>query len=102
METSETTAENNTLTLVVPPALDIINAESFLTSLKDTAPDTALTLNAEKVERITTPGVQLLLSIDSTLTKGGGKLTLQSPSEIFNNALIDLGFEDKLNEWSNA
>lgn len=102
MEVSENSEANTSQTLVIPSILDITSAETFLASLKDISPLSALTLDAEKVERITTPGVQLLLSIDNSLKKGGGKFILQSSSDVFNTALIDLGFEDKLNEWSDA
>jgi len=56
-------------------------------------------VGASKVERVTTPCVQVLISCSSELEAGGYKFRLQEPSQQFCDSLIDLGFENLMEKW---
>ena len=91
-------SEKNTLAL---PAVATISAVADIRQQFEAAIDASnrLTVNAEAVERITTPGFQLLFALEKSLKDAGGSLTVQEPSEAFVHAAADLGFSEKLSEW---
>jgi len=50
-----------------------------------------LTLDASQVAVLTTPGAQLLLSLAASQARHGGTLAIAHPTQIFTDALTDLG-----------
>lgn len=53
--------------------------------------------DASEVERITTPCLQLLLSIAKLSKEDGVEFQVKSPSDVFSKAVEDLGMSNELN-----
>ena len=87
-----TASSSHTMTL--PAILDITHAASFLEEAKHASAYESLTLDANAVERITTPCLQILLSLQATVEKAGGAVTYSSPSDAFTHAVATLGLTD--------
>lgn len=79
----------------LPVVMNIETAVALAAELKQLplAGKTQLVLDAANVEVITTPGVQIILSLEKTLAAQGGSLKISSRREAFNNALRDIGLE---------
>src|SRR5215467_3778628 len=74
--------------LRLPPTLDLAAAEELLATMRARAVgDLALDLDASRVEVITLPCVQIILSA----ANGNGNLAVRRPSEAFVKAFADLG-----------
>lgn len=69
-------------------AVEILAAEFKQLVLEN---DTHLQLDASAVERVTTPGIQLIVSLEKTVTDAGGILDIIGGKEEFNNAFADVG-----------
>jgi anti-anti-sigma regulatory factor len=63
-------------------------------------PGAAVLLDASKVDIITTPGMQLILSLDKSLELTGGRLEIVNPSEFFVQITKALGLIAQLAKWS--
>lgn len=91
--------------LKLPPLIDISRADALrgeLLLLLDT-PKNEVAIDGSAVERITTPGVQLLLSLEKALVqRGEKKLVLVNASGALRDACVSLGLSHKLQEWSAA
>lgn len=86
--------------LNVPEVVDIKNVEAFLSSVRDAmANSNDIELDCSKVERMTTPGIQVILSAAKTAVEKGGKITLKDPSENMTVIFNDLGLSEQLQEW---
>ena len=72
---------------------------AFLEKLPDGA---NVALDGSKVERITTPCVQLLLSLGNTCQNDGRGFAIKSASDVMHAAFADLGFQDQLNQWGKS
>ncbi|MCC7260774.1 MAG: STAS domain-containing protein [Alphaproteobacteria bacterium] len=96
-------AEKGYVPLKLPPLIDISRVDhtrSELLRLLD-SPKNEIVVDGSAVERITTPGVQLLLSLEKTLAqRGEKKLVLANPSGALRDACAALGLSHKLQEWS--
>lgn len=88
--------------LRLPPVLSIETTETFAAEIEAMNPSWGepLNLDASATEIITTPGAQLLVAIDRTLTQAGGKLTLYNPRTDMINAFRMLGLEEQFNSWT--
>ena len=86
------------LAFTLPPIMTVETAESFAAELKQLplAEKTQLTLDAAQVETITTPGLQLIVSLAKTLEAQSGTLTIINPRESFQHAFTDSGLENLL------
>src|SRR5499426_711478 len=74
--------------LRLPPTLDLAAAEEFLATMRGRAVgDLPLDLDASRVEVITLPCAQIILSA----ANGNRNLSVRSPSEAFVKAFVDLG-----------
>ena len=95
-------AENVSYTL--PAAITIETIESVASGIHalSLSPASHLTLNAADTETLTTPGAQLLLALDKTLSQGGGRLFLLHAKEPVKETLRTLGLEAQLTTWSNG
>ena len=72
------------------PVLDLGAAEQLLVDLRQRLQnDEPLCLDASRVETLTSPCAQLILSA----VKSGSNVTVASPSQAFENAFADLGLE---------
>ncbi|MDB2414576.1 STAS domain-containing protein [Rickettsiales bacterium] len=84
------------ISITLPEVMDISTAESILEQLKKAGD---ISLDASKVEKITTPGVQLIISADLSMQNNKGSFSIENPSDIFTSSLNNLGFSEKLKEW---
>src|SRR5215510_154192 len=74
--------------LKLPPTLDLAAAEEFLATMRAKAVgDLSLELDASRVEVITLPCAQIILSA----ANGNRNLAVRQPSEAFVKAFVDLG-----------
>lgn len=81
-------------------SFDISSATEFKETLeKSIKSSPELIIEAGKLEKITTPCIQLLLSASQSVMKKKGKLILQDPSKEMEKAFTDIGFIDQFNEW---
>ncbi len=84
--------------------LDISYAERFRKELMEYFEKSAkqgVQLDASSVNRITTPCVQILLSLAKSCGLAKVNFKLSSPSEAFTRAFSDLGLTNELTSWSN-
>lgn len=95
---TENMTEQNTApqAYALPEALTIDTVESL--SKEFTALDMtgAVVLDASKLEIITTPGVQLLLSLQKSCAEAGGSLNLSAPHELLTQHFAALGLTPQL------
>lgn len=87
--------------LCLPALLDISTSEVFAGELAGFLKKKSkkYIFNAAKVEKITTPGVQLLLAVSNEIKKNKAKCMVEEPTELFVEALNDLGLFEQLKEW---
>jgi anti-anti-sigma regulatory factor len=79
--------------LKLPPVLDLTCAETFRAELCEAlALGGGLVLDAAAVERIGTPGLQLVLAA----ARAAPNLTIEAPSDAFRDAVADLGLGAEL------
>lgn len=95
-----TTAKEHNFTL--PSTISIDNIESLTRDILALNIENGdrLTLNASLVEVITSPGVQLLIALDKTLTNKCGKLIVSQPKDAMMATFKSLGLENYLTKWS--
>lgn len=96
-------ATGNSGTLALEPVSGMTTIQALHKSLQQAlknAPN--LTIDAGKVERITSPAFQLLIAAARSLEEGGGRLTLANPTEPFVQAARDLGLDQTIQQWSTA
>ena len=84
---------------VLPSALTIESIESLAAEFKQWPfqEKSHLTLDASQVDQVTTPGLQLIVSIEKTLAAQGGSLIIHAPKEPFVRAFNDAGLQSILN-----
>jgi len=84
----------------LPPLLTIETVDEltadFVRILGEHPP--LLTLEASRTEVLTTPGVQLLVTLDDALSLDGGALRIAGPSRACEDAFAILGFSSWLSE----
>lgn len=87
---------------VLPSVMTIETVEVLAAELKQLplSEKTDLVLDASHVESITTPGAQLIASLDKTLSAQGGTLTINGARNSFTRALKDVGLESLLGRSS--
>lgn len=66
----------------------------------DTGAGTAVTLDAAGVERMTTPGLQVICALEKSLSAQQGKLRVVNASPAFAEACTVLGFQSTYQRWS--
>ena len=87
--------------LTLPAVLDLNSASALRASLRDVFERTeTVALDCSQVSRITTPAVQILLSLTKSMDTTGHRPTFITPSEAFRSAFRDLGLQDHLSHWS--
>lgn len=78
----------------LPPNMNIENIEAIANQLKNLVANKAnITLDASNVENITTPGVQLVIALEKSLSAMGKFLTVMGGGEHFTAAFKDIGLE---------
>ncbi|GLQ06964.1 STAS domain-containing protein [Sneathiella chinensis] len=85
----------------LPPILNLGAAETLREKLLPTlALGADVIVDAATVETLTTPCLQVLLSLDKSLTEDGRTLILTNPTPAVTQAFDDLGLEEVLKKWS--
>ena len=88
--------------ITLEPFLDIILVDGLRTRLVEAIEKTGkLALDGSKVERITTPCIQLFIAADQELSQNGEGLKLLQASDAMVSALKDMGLEETYQRWSN-
>lgn len=90
------------LSFALPQVVTIESVEALAAELKQLplAQKTDLILDASQVQNITTPGLQLIISLEKTLSSQGGMLAIRDKSEAFMHALKDAGLQNLLSTSS--
>jgi anti-anti-sigma regulatory factor len=93
---------SDSIYFTLPASMTIETAEALAAELKQLPLEgkTHLTLDASHVEHITTPGLQLIISLDKTLSAQGGMLTINGRRDPFIRAFKDTGLESVLSTSS--
>lgn len=89
---------SDSASFTLPATITIESIEALAAEFKQWpfAEKTHLTLDASQVENITTPGLQLIVALEKTLSSQGGVLTVASMKESFINAFKDAGLASVL------
>ncbi len=87
---------NDTNIYDLPAVINIENIELLTNEFKQllSTKKSILTLDATKIESITTAGLQLIISLEKTMSASGGNLFVKNSSEAFVSALKDEGLEN--------
>ena len=87
--------------LSLPVSFDISACSEFLVLINQYVDQDSgdVTLNGGKVERITSPAIQLLLALNKTLHDQGRKLKIDKPSSEIESAFDHLGLSRQLKDW---
>lgn len=82
----------------LPPVINIEVIEVIASKLKQlvSSGNATLVLDASQVENITTAGLQLIISLEKTLSSLGRGLVVKDKSEIFRAAACEAGLENLL------
>lgn len=88
--------------ILLPDVMDITSAEKFLADVKKTSEGKSqkVVFYGSKVIKITTPCVQILLSLSRTLADKNSGLVIKNSSEAMRACFSDLGLETELKKWS--
>ncbi|MBE7637709.1 STAS domain-containing protein [Sneathiella sp. P13V-1] len=98
MGTKNTDAGTN---LILPEILNLGVAEELREQFVGTiVPHDDLTIDAGKVETITTPCLQVLIAAGLFVENDGGSVRITNPTEPFTLAFLDLGLNDIFEKWS--
>ncbi len=90
--------DHSQVTLI--PIIDLVSAETLKDALLDAVSGTGdVAVQGAAVERIDTPGLQVLLSASEILRAGNRRLIMVTPSDVLQKAFVDLGFAAELNDW---
>lgn len=77
---------------VLESMLDIVSAEKLYRDIASIVDESeSVCIDASRVSKISTPAIQILLSLDTFMESCAKSLELQSPSEAFLSAFQDLG-----------
>jgi len=100
----EMAAKDASANLLVLPAIIDMNAALPLTKniTQMLQRDSQITIDASKVERITTSGIQVLIATHRELESTQGSLKLQKPSTVFCQAFDILGLTHLYQLWSKS
>lgn len=81
--------------------LDMSVADDLLSQLRESvAGHKNLSLNAQNVERLSTPCVQIMLAAATEIENKGGRFTVENASKGFERSMRELGLSDHLKNWS--
>ena len=86
----------------MPESADIAYVGDFLQDIKKLVKgrQKKVVIDCSKIERITTPCIQVFLSAAETLGRSKRALVVKSASSAMEEAFSDLGFGAELKKWS--
>jgi chemotaxis protein CheX len=94
------TATNATISL--PGILNLGMAESLREEfIQCLAANSEIIIDAQKVDNITTPCLQIIIAAGRSMEESESCLILKNPSTAFTDAFRDLGLTNFIEEWSN-
>ena len=82
----------------LPETLDIVASEQFLNLLR-TEPTANIEVDCSQIKKITTPGIQLLISLVKTAGRNSQNLKFINGSSIFEESLELFGLNKNPNQW---
>ncbi len=95
-----TSESNSTHCFSLPESADILEAEAILQQCSEAVEaDKTVVIDASKVEKLTTPVVQLLLALEKNLNANSHALLLDKPSDAVVDVFDTLGLGDKIESW---
>ncbi len=97
--------DSTTRTLVIEEDITIASVQSVVDSIKglELSSGEILALDMQSTCNMSTPGVQLLFSLDKMLRADGGKLMLRSSDHLKENDMFkSAGFSSHIEEWSQS
>jgi RPE1 domain-containing protein len=74
---------------------DLKEVNNLLSSLPSKEINTNVLINASEVIKVSTVGIQFLISLAKTLNKSGNNLIIKPCSEELKQALLDLGLDNR-------
>lgn len=86
--------------IALPAAVTIETVQTLADELKATPPGAVLSLDAAVTEILTTPGMQLLLTLEKNLASTGGRFSLINVRDAVAANFRTLGLTEKFAEWS--
>ena len=97
----ELSSNGETARIDLPEILDLSAAESLKAALSAALSDgKPFTLDAERVERLSTPCLQVLLSAERAMKEADIPFSLANPSDAFIDTFNDLGVFSHLKQWT--
>ncbi len=107
LKNMEQVATNNTDgdRIALPSALTIDTVEAVTAELVDKVRGEAgqvLVIDASALESITTPGVQLLISVHKTLSDAGGHLKITGSDELLRAVFKQIGLAPVYSMWADS
>ena len=79
--------------VLLSPSLDFLAAGPLCAELRERlSANPSVELVGDKVERVSTACLQLIVCVAASARQRGGALTLTSPTPALSQALLDLGF----------
>lgn len=91
-----TAKDHQDIRFTLPSIMTIETVEQLAAEFKQWqfTEDFTLTLDASKVENITTPCIQLILSLEKAIAAQGGSFTINNRKGVFTYAFTDMGLEN--------
>tara|TARA_R110002096_G_scaffold420735_1_gene625960 strand:- start:567 stop:857 length:291 start_codon:yes stop_codon:yes gene_type:complete len=88
-------------TIILDSVMDLITAGKLKAQLVEAADSYGkITIDGEKVDRILSPCIQLLVVADQEISKNNEGLKLINASDEMVEALKDIGLEKEYDKWS--
>ncbi len=95
--------ENDQAIMRLESVLDMAVADAFLGALtKTVVKHNSLVLDAEDVERVSTPCVQVMLAAALKMERTGGHFLIKNISSGFERGMRELGLVEYLEKWSRS
>lgn len=93
------TINDDEMSFYLPEHCDLSSAARIHAALVDRLSGSAITVDAEHVERCGTPVAQILLATAKELAEHGGKLTVRNATPAFRKCFEDLGLAQEAQTW---
>lgn len=88
----------NNKSFKLPASVTIADVEAVHSEMLKLSGD--VSIDASSSDSITTPGIQLLISLSKKISSEGGKFTITEPSKSFVQVFETLGLKQQLTQWS--
>lgn len=100
MDQGQSHVSGETITLTLPPVLDIAGSATLRHEILNVVtPDVKLTFDSSQVEQLTTSGVQMLLAAAVFIKRKNASFKIANPSDVLIEAFKDLGLFSQIMAW---